>query len=107
MLLGFGWAVWSLLLQEPEGRLRLETHGPSLRAEVTQGDRAFVAARFRVPHEEPALLRPGDYRIRLSAPGLLSSSFLASVGPGELDTLPGEAGTLAGLVPFMNSRSIL
>jgi outer membrane protein assembly factor BamB len=94
LLTAFAWLALSLLLDERQARLQLDTDGYPLRAEVLRPEREEVLTRFRVPHEDPVALPGGSYRVRVSAPGQLSQTFQLLLAANQQGTflvnLPGR-----------------
>ena len=82
LLLAVGGAVaWDAYRRSRIGRIDLRTEHPNLLAEVLAGDESTVA-RATVPTAEPIALPAGDYRVRLSAPGYLSQTYVVTVERG-------------------------
>jgi tRNA A-37 threonylcarbamoyl transferase component Bud32 len=68
------------------GWVEIATPGPALRAEVLAEDgTTLVVPPFTAPTEQPLALPEGNYRVRLSAPYLLSESFRLSVRRGKAE----------------------
>jgi tRNA A-37 threonylcarbamoyl transferase component Bud32 len=84
-------AVGGLLLAARQaearlGRLELATDGQTLLAEVLQEDSDYPPiARLQAPTAEPVFLPEGDYRLRLSAPGVLSGDLPLRIERGKLE----------------------
>jgi hypothetical protein len=81
------WAIFMIrdALQEAErGGVEIETPGPALRAEVFAEDgMTLVVPPFTAPTQQLLPLPKGNYRVRLSAPYLLSEGFQLSVQRGK------------------------
>jgi outer membrane protein assembly factor BamB len=72
--------------QAQRGWVVFETPGPALRAEVFAEDgTTLVVPPFTVPAQQPLPLPEGSYRVRLSAPYLLSEGFQLSVQRGKTE----------------------
>jgi tRNA A-37 threonylcarbamoyl transferase component Bud32 len=101
------------------GRLELATDGQTLLAEVLPEKSDYPSvARFQAPTTEPVFLPEGDYRLRLSAPGVLSGDLPLHIERGKLEhrqvsLRPGELWppvTLAGayhLAPLEGRTDLL
>jgi len=68
----FGWTLYDAWRT---AYLKLDTDGPTLHAEVFD-ERGNQVKRFNVPHAHGVALPSGSYRVRLSAPGHLSETYL-------------------------------
>jgi tRNA A-37 threonylcarbamoyl transferase component Bud32/outer membrane protein assembly factor BamB len=72
--------------QAQRGWVEIDTPGPALRAEVFAEDgTTLVVPPFTVPAQQPLPLPEGSYRVRLSAPYLLSERFQLSVQRGKTE----------------------
>src|SRR5262249_54938619 len=73
LLIVAAFLVWKWYSDWRLGRLTLYTEEPRLVAEVLEADRdVVVLPAFPAPTRVPKVLPAGSYRLRLSAPGLLS-----------------------------------
>ena len=66
----------------PLCQIDLATDGPPLKAEILDERDELVVPTFTVPTQRPVRVPAGSYRVRFSAPGRLSETFLTDAGPG-------------------------
>jgi outer membrane protein assembly factor BamB len=76
----------SLSQPPPRGEFLLTTEGPPLVAEVLDDRDRLVLPRFTVPTQQPRVVAPGLYRVRLSSPGRLSETYQLLVEEGTRRT---------------------
>ncbi|AMV30562.1 Serine/threonine-protein kinase PrkC [Pirellula sp. SH-Sr6A] len=83
MLLAFAILSWVGYRQWRESHLSLTSPATSLTAEILSADGTLALHAQTVPTQDPIPLQPGEYKLRVRTPGLLSQTYQLSLLAGR------------------------